>query len=90
LRITFDGEIPAKSALTFTVSVDGGPPQVVSGDAFAFHIGGITVSTGLWTLIAQDAKVLNVMISPDFPPVGWTGRIDDPGSSVRTVTGRLC
>src|SRR5262245_35910020 len=28
-RITFDGEIPATSALRFTVIVDGGTPQVV-------------------------------------------------------------
>ena len=29
MRITFDGEVPANSTLTFTVVVDGGTPQVI-------------------------------------------------------------
>ena len=107
-HITFAGEIPANSTLTFTVIVDGGAPQVVpgvpvqgnfsggchrqpphrlsrlpigptielSGPAFAFQIAGTTVSTGPWTLTADDATLLNIMISPDFPQIGWTAQIE--------------
>jgi hypothetical protein len=104
--ITFDGEVPANSTLTFTVIVDGGTPQVVpavpvrghfsavatvtppvvtftvgplielSGAGFAFQLAGTTVSTGPWTLTAVDATLLNVMISPDFPQIGWTAQIE--------------
>ena len=58
--------------VTFTI----GPVIELSGDGFAFHIGGTTVFTGPWTLTAEDATLLNVMISPDFPQIGWTGRIE--------------
>ena len=105
-RITFAGEIPANSTLTFTVIVDGGTPQVIpavqvqghfsavavvtppvvkftvgpiielSGAGFAFQLGGTTVNTGPWTLTAADAKVLKVVMSPDFPQIGWTAQID--------------
>ena len=104
--ITFDGEVPANSTLTFTVIVDGGTPQVVPavpvqghfsavatvtppvvtftagplielfGAGFAFQLAGTTVSTGPWTLTAVDATLLKVMISPDFPQIGWTAQIE--------------
>jgi hypothetical protein len=106
LLITFEGEIPPNSTLTFSVSVNGGPPQVVtgvpvegsffavanvsppnvtfiegpaiklSGPGFAFQIAGTTVSTGPWTLSAKDATPLKVMVSPDFPQIGWTAQIE--------------
>jgi hypothetical protein len=104
--ITFSGEVPPNNTLRFTVSVDGGPPQVASavpvqgeffaeailippnveftsgpvielfGPGFTFRIAGMTVSTGPWTLTALDADVLAVVISPDFPQIGWTARIE--------------
>jgi hypothetical protein len=105
-QITFDGEVPANSTLTFTVVVDGGTPQVIpavpvqgrfaavatvtppvvrfsvgpvielAGAAFAFQIASTTVSTGPWTLTAADATLLHVVISPDFPQIGWTTEIE--------------
>jgi hypothetical protein len=104
--ITFAGEIPANTTLSFTVIVDSGTPQVnpavpvqghfsavatvtplgvkftvgpvieLSGPGFAFQLAGTTVNTGPWTLTAEDAKVLKVMISPDFPQIGWTAQIE--------------
>jgi hypothetical protein len=103
-HITFEGEVPANRTLTFTVSVDGGPPQVIravpvrghfaaeaivtplgakfttgpvlelSGTRIAFQFAGRTLSTGPWKLTAVDATLLKVMISPDFPQIGWTAQ----------------
>jgi hypothetical protein len=112
--ITFDGEIPANSTLTFTVIVDGGTPQVVPavpvqgnfsasatvtppvvmftagpvielfGAGFAFQLAGTTVSTGPWTLTAVDATLLKVVISPDFPQIGWTAQIEAEAEATLT------
>jgi hypothetical protein len=113
-RITLDGETLARSALTFTMTVDGGKPQVVravpaqgqfsavviitppvvtfttgprfelSGPAFTFQLGEGRVSTGPWTLTAVDATILSRMISPDFPQIGWTARIQAQGEPTLT------
>jgi hypothetical protein len=115
--ITFNGEVPANSTLRFTVSVDGGTPQVVSavpvqgeffaqailtppnveftagpaieltGPGFTFQVAGMTVSTGPWTLTALDAEVQALMISPDFPQIGWTARIDAAATPTLTFAG---
>jgi hypothetical protein len=71
--ITFDGEIPANSTLTFTVIVDGGTPQVVPAVPVQGHFSAVT---GPWTLTAVDATILKVTISPDFPQIGWTAQIE--------------
>jgi hypothetical protein len=52
-----------------------GPVLELSGAGFAFHIGERTVFTGPWTLTALDATILKLMISPDFPQLGWTAQL---------------
>jgi hypothetical protein len=114
LLITFDGEISPNNALTFTMIVNGGPPQIVtnvpvqghffatatvtpqgvtftsgpaielSGPGFAFQLGGAMVSTGAWKLTAADAEGQKVMVSPDFPQIGWTAQIEAQTSPTLT------
>ena len=66
--------------VTFTT----GPRFELSGPGFALQLGERTVSTGPWTLTAIDATILNRVISPDFPLIGWTARIQAQGEPTLT------
>jgi hypothetical protein len=72
--------------VTFTT----GPVIELAGAGFTFQLGDRTVSTGPWTLTALDVTLLRVMISPDFPQIGWIGRIEaqaDPKVTFANVSG---
>ena len=72
-----------------TVTFSDGPTIELSGRAFAFQIAGTTVSTGPWTLTADDATLLNIVLSPDFPQIGWTAQIEaeaEPSLSFANVS----
>jgi hypothetical protein len=77
--------VPVQGQFSAAATVTGPPPVVtftdgpvieLFGAGFAFQLAGTTVFTGPWTLTAEDATLLNVMISPDFPQIGWTAQLE--------------